>query len=139
QRHALAQLAETRLAQIDKALDAALPVQTIKFGKGLRGMPKLNGEPDPAAQRRAEALMAFFDCSRHFASQSGYGSARAKVAERIEARLDYYIEDLLEMVRTEQVSQLALVRSHMNVSAALMTAARGEKAGQLVRRRAASI
>jgi hypothetical protein len=138
QRQTLAQLAENRLAQIDKALEAAMPLQMVKFGKGVRGQPRLVDDPNPAALRRAEGLMAFFDVSRHFASQSGYGSARAKTAEKIEARLDQYVEDLLEMLRTQEAEMLARVRGYLEVSAGMMEAARGEKAGRVVRRRAAA-
>jgi hypothetical protein len=138
QKQSLAQMAETRLAQVDKALDSAMPLQMVKFGKGLRGLPKLTDDPNPTALRRAEALMAFFDFTRHVASQSGYGAARAKAAEKIEARLDQYIEDLLEMLRTQQAEALERVRGYLEVSAGMMEAARGEKAGQIVRRRAAA-
>jgi hypothetical protein len=138
QRQTLAQLAETRLAQIDRALEAAMPLQMVKFGSGLRGHPKLTDDPNPVALHRAEGLMAFFDYSRHFASQSGYGAARAKAAEKIEARLDQYVEDLLELLRTQEAEMLARVRGYLEISAEMMEAARGEKAGQIVRRRAAA-
>ena len=138
QKQSLAQLAETRLGQIDKALDAAMPLQMVKFGKGVRGLPRLTADPDPLALRRVEGLMAFFDYSRQFASQSGYGAARAKASEKIEARMDQYIEDLLEMLRAQQVETLGRVRQFLEISAGVIEAARGEKAGQIVRRRAAA-
>jgi len=138
QKQSLAQLAEARLAQIDKALDAAMPLQMVKFGRGLRGQPKLNEDPNPLALKRAEGLMAFFDYSRQFASQSGYGAARTKAAEKIEARLDQYVEDLLEMLHSQQVETLERVRGYLEVSATMMEATRGEKAGQIIRRRAAA-
>jgi hypothetical protein len=138
QRQTLAQLAEARLAQIDRSLEAAMPLQMVKFGAGLRGHPKLTEDPNPAALRRAEALMAFFDYSRHFASQSGYGAARAKTAEKIEARLDQYVEDLLELLRTQEGETLGRVRAYLEIAAEMMEAARGEKASQIVRRRAAA-
>ena len=137
-KQSLAQLAETRLAQIDKAMDAAMPLQMVKFGKGVRGQPKLTEDPNPLALMRAEGLIAFFDYSRQFASQSGYGAARTKAAEKIEARLDQYIEDLLEMLRSQEVEALVRVKSYLEVSAEMMEAVRGEKAGQIVRRRAAA-
>jgi hypothetical protein len=138
QKQSMALLAEARLAQIDKALDAAMPLQMVKFGRGLRGQPKLTDAPNAAALRKAEGLMAFFDYSRHFASQSGYGAARSKAAEKIEARLDQYVEDLLEMLRTQEAEMLDRVRGYLDISAGMMEAARGEKAGQIVRRRAAA-
>ena len=138
QKQHLASLAETRLLQIEKTLDALLPLQMVKFGKGLKGFPKLTLDPSALALLRAEALMAFFDQTRSFAGQSGYGSTRTKVAEKIEARLDQYIEDLLELLRAQEVEHLDRVREYLEISAGLMDWTRGEKAGQIVRRRIAA-
>ena len=138
QKKLLAQLAEGRLEQIDKALDAALPQRMVRLGRGLRGLPNLRSDPDGAALRRAEGLLAFFDQSRSSAAQSGYGSARAKAAEKLEERLDQYVEDLLEMLRAEQVDSVERVHAYLEVTAELMGLARGEKAAQIVRRRAAA-
>jgi hypothetical protein len=138
QKKTLAQSAETRLEQIDKALDAALPLRMVRLGKGLRGLPNLKSDPDPASLRRAEGLMAFFDQSRGSAAQSGYGAARAKVAERVEDRLDQYVEDLLEMLRADDVESVERIHAYLEVAAGLMGSARDEKAAQIVRRRAAA-
>ena len=138
QRQTMAGLAEARYGQIEKALDGALPLQMVKFGKGLKGHPKLALDPDPRLLLRGEGLMGFFDHSRNYASQSGFGAARAKIAEKIEARLDQYVEDLLEMFRADEIENLERVRAYLEVSADFMEAARGEKAAQIVRRRAAA-
>ena len=138
QKQRLAQSAENRLNQVEKVLDVALPLQPVRFGKGTRGHPRLNAEPDPAAICKAEAMLAFAEHSRAAANQAGYGSARAKVLEKIEARLDQYVEDLLELLRAEQVEEPERVRAFLEVSANLAEVAKGEKAGQIVRRRAAA-
>ena len=138
QKKLLAQLAETRLDQIGKALDAALPLRMVRLGKGLRGLPRLEADPDPAALCRAEGLMAFFDHSRGSAAQSGYGAARAKAAEKIEERLDQYVEDLLEMLRAEDAGSAVRIHAFLEVTAGFMAQAHGEKAAQIVRRRAAA-
>jgi hypothetical protein len=138
QKPVLAAMAETRLSQIEKALDAVLPLQMVKFGKGLRGLPKLTAVANPLALRRAEALLAFFDQSRGFAGQSGYGATRTRVADKIESRLDQYVEDLLEMLRAQEVEALDRVRDYLDISAGLTDWACGEKAGQIVRRRMAA-
>ncbi|HXQ45239.1 MAG TPA: hypothetical protein VN806_01410 [Caulobacteraceae bacterium] len=138
QKKTLAQSAETRLEQIDKALDATLPLRMVRLGKGLRGLPDLKSDPDPAALKRAEGLMAFFDQSRSSAAQSGFGAARAKAAERVQDRLDQYVEDLLEMLRADQVESVERIHAYLEVSAGLVASARDEKAAQIVRRRAAA-
>ena len=139
QRRQMAQSAEVRLGQIDKALDAALPLKTVRFGKGFKGLPKLAADPDLAAVRKAEGLMAFFDACHSCAGQSGYGAARAKAAEKIVDRLDHYVEDLLETLRAEEIEGGAeRVHAYLEIAAQFMEAARDEKAGQIVRRRAAA-
>jgi hypothetical protein len=138
QKKLLAQSAEARLEQIGKALNAALPLRMVRLGKGLRGLPKLDADPDPAALCRAEGLMAFFDHSRGSAAQSGYGAARAKAAEMIEERLDQYVEDLLEMLRAEDAGPAPRIHAFLEVTAGFMAQAHGEKAAQIVRRRAAA-
>ncbi len=138
QKQSLAILAETRLGQIEKAVDAALPQQMVRFGKSLKGHPKLVADPDPVAQRKAEGLLAFFAHCRSSANQSGYGSARAKVGEKLEEKLDEYIENLLETLRAEEVEALDRVKAYMEVAARFVDTAQGEQAGQLVRRRAAA-
>ncbi len=138
QKKLLAQLAEGRLEQIDKALDAALPLRMVRLGKGLRGLPNLKSDPDAAALRRAHGLMAFFEAARSSAAQSGYGATRAKVAEKVEERLDQYVEDLLEMLRADEVESVERIHAYLEVTAGLMGSARDEKAAQIVRRRAAA-
>jgi hypothetical protein len=135
----LAELAEARLGQIEKAIDQALPLQIVRFGKGVKGLPKLIVDPDPRLVRRAEGLMGFFDRSRVSATSSGFGAARAKVAEKLDDRLDQYVEDLLEAMRTDEVADLDRIRAYLDVAAGLIGDARGEKAAQIVRRRAAAI
>ena len=138
QKQSLAILAEARLGQVEKAVDAALPQQMVRFGKHLKGHPKLVDDPDPLAQRKAEGLLAFFANCRSSANQSGYGSVRAKVGEKLEEKLDEYIENLLETLRAEEVEALGRVKAYMEVAARFVETAQGEQAGQLVRRRAAA-
>ena len=138
QKLALAQLAETRLNQIDKALDQALPLGQVKFGKGVRGFPRLNEDPSPPQLNKAQSYLAFFEQCRGSASQAGYGSTRTKAGERLDARLSQYVEDLLELLRGEEVQSPERIRSYLNATADLVAVARGEQAAAIIRRRAAA-
>ncbi len=138
QKLALAQLAETRLAQIDKALDQALPLMQVKFGKGVRGFPKLNEDPSPPNLQKAEACLAFFEQCRASANQAGYGSTRTKAGERMDARLAQYVEDLLEILRGEEPHDAPRIRLYLQAAADLVSVARGEQAAAIIRRRAAA-
>jgi hypothetical protein len=135
-RQKMSGLAETRYAQAHKAVDQALPLQYVKFGKGLRGFPKLVMDPDPRLLLKAEGLLAFHDHSRAYANQSGFGAARAKTGEQLNERLDQYVEDLLEQLRDEESENHDRIRSYLEVAAEMVGVLRGEKAAQIVRRRA---
>jgi hypothetical protein len=136
QRQTMASLAEARYGQIEKALDLAMPLQLQRFGKGVKAHPKLTDDPDPRLLQRAEGLMGFFDHSRLYASQFGFGAARAKVAEMIDVRMDHYVGDLLELLRGAEPEHLDRVRAFLGVAADIMEVAQGAKAAQLIRRRA---
>jgi len=138
QRQTMAQLAETRFGQIEKALDQALPLQMVRFGKGLRGQPKLVADPDLHMVQRAEGLLGFFDHTRAYASQFGFGASRTKVAEMLAAKLDQYVEDLLELLRADEFSNMERVRAYLDIAADFTGASAGEQAAQIVRRRAAA-
>jgi hypothetical protein len=138
QRQMMAQLAETRFGQIEKAMDQALPLQMVRFGKGLRGQPKLVADPDPHMVQRAEGLLGFFDHTRAYASQFGFGASRTKVAEMLAAKLDQYVEDLLELLRADEFSNMERVRAYLDIAADFTGASAGEQAAQIVRRRAAA-
>jgi hypothetical protein len=134
----LAELAEARLGQIDKSIDQALPLQMVRLGKGLKGMPRLTADPDARLVRRAEGLMGFFDRSRTSASSSGFGATRTKIGEAIEARLDQYVEDLLDAMRAEEAPDLDRIHAYLDAAAGMIGDIRGDKAAQIVRRRAAA-
>ena len=138
QKLALAQLAESRLNQIDKAVDQALPLGQVKFGKGVRGFPKLNEDPSPPQMQKAESYLAFFEQCRASANQAGYGSTRTKAGERLDARLNQYVEDLLDLLRGEEVQTPERIRLYLNAAADLVSVARGEQAAAIIRRRAAA-
>jgi hypothetical protein len=137
-KHALADLAELRLARIEKAVDQALPLQIVRFGTGLRGIPKLLTDPDPRLVRRAEGLTGFFDQVRACAATSGFGASRAKIGVTLGDRLDAYVEDLLETLRSDPDADLERIHAYLEATAGLVGDLRGEKAAQIVRRRAAA-
>ena len=137
---ALAKTVENRLRDVDDAVGAALPLQAAGFGVRLmRGAPRLTEDPDPRLVAKASGLLSFFELTRSTADQGGYGVARAKAAEKLNARLDQYIEDLLEGLRAEDGTDHARIRAYLEVAADFMGAASGEKAAQIVRRRIAAV
>lgn len=136
-RRNLAQQVEKLLAKADDAAAAALPLRSARFGKG-RGLPRFDNPPDARAVSRAEGMMAFVNHIRGSAPSGGYASFRGKVIERLDDRLDHYVEDVLEHLRGEDSSDLDRAAAFLEIAARLIGLLRDEKAAQIVRRRAAA-
>ena len=136
----VAQAVESRMNKAENELLAALPLRPISIlgGKKGKGVPQLVAEPDPAAHRRATAALAFIADVRSCAMQSGYGASRAKALEKINSRLDQYIEDILHVVRTGDGGDPILARLYVDMAAGYIAFSRDEKTAEIVRRRAAA-
>ena len=124
----------------EKELLAALPLRPISIlgGKNGKGIPALTAEPDERLVSRVTAVLAFVADVRSCAAQSGYGASRAKVLEKLNTRLDQYIEDILYVVRTGEGGDRALAQRYLDLAAGLIAYSRDEKTAEIVRRRAAA-
>ncbi len=139
QRKAMAMAVEIRLKEIDEHVAAALPIQNVRIGARLvRGVPRLSAEPDPAAATRALALLAFADEVRGAASGGGFGSTRTRVLDNLDKRLDAYVEEVLDRLRTGEAEDPDVARRHLDTAAGFVAFSRDERAAQIVRRRAAA-
>jgi hypothetical protein len=87
---------------------------------------------------RLTAVLVFVAEIRGCAMQSGYGSSRAKVLEKLNGRLDQYIEDILHIVRTGDGGDQGLARLYVDLAAGYIAYSRDEKTAEIVRRRAAA-
>jgi hypothetical protein len=136
----VAQAVEARMNAAEKELLAALPLRPISIlgGKGGKGVPLLTAEPDERATCRVSAILAFIADVRSCAAQSGYGASRAKVLEKLNSRLDQYIEDILHVVRTGDGGDQVLAQRYVDLAADYIAFSRDEKTAEIVRRRAAA-
>ena len=136
----VAQTVESRMNAAEKELLAALPLRPISIlgGKNGKGIPALTAEPDERLVSRVTAVLAFVADVRSCAAQSGYGASRAKVLEKLNTRLDQYIEDILYVVRTGEGGDRALAQRYLDLAAGLIAYSRDEKTAEIVRRRAAA-
>jgi hypothetical protein len=136
----VAQAVEARMNAAEKELLAALPLRPISIlgGKGGKGVPLLTDEPDQRATHRVSAVLAFIADVRSCAAQSGYGASRAKVLEKLNSRLDQYIEDILHVVRTGEGGDQVLAQRYVDLAADYIAFSRDEKTAEIVRRRAAA-
>jgi hypothetical protein len=106
--------------------------------KGSKGAAKLTEEPDEAMIRRARSVLAFIAELRTCADKAGYGSSRNKVLEKLNSRLDPYIEDVLHVARTGDGGDAGLAVKYLDVAAGFIAYTRDDKTAEIVRRRAAA-
>lgn len=136
----MAKVCEQRMDQADKQLEAALPTRplTMMAKKGSKGAAKLTEEPDEAMIRRAQSALAFIAELRSCADKAGYGSSRNKILEKLNSRLDPYIEDVLHVARTGDGGDSGLAVKYLDVAAGFIAYTRDDKTAEIVRRRAAA-
>lgn len=139
-KQAVAQVVEARMNAAEKELLAALPLRPISIlgGKNGKGVPQLVAAPDERLARRVATVLVFIADIRSCAAQSGYGASRTKVLEKLNSRLDQYIEDVLHVVRTGEGGDQGLARLYLDLAAGYIAHSRDEKTAEIVRRRAAA-
>jgi hypothetical protein len=101
-------------------------------------VPKLTDDPDPASVEKAATALTFVSEVRASAAAGGFASARTKVQEGLEERLDAYVEDILEEIRSDHDEHRDRARAYLEIAAEFCGLTRDEKAAQIVRRRAAA-
>jgi hypothetical protein len=140
QKGAVASLTEGYLKKCSKVVSDALPMQPVRVGGStVRSEPRLDAPPEPRAVNRAMASLTFFDSVRVSAAQGGYGTVRGKVCEDITHGLDGYLEELLAMLHGGEIHNIDIAHAYLEVLAGFMGLVQGEKAAQIVRRRAAAV
>jgi hypothetical protein len=140
QKGVLASLAEGYLKKCGKLVGDALPMQPVRVGGAiLRNEPNLTAMPQERPVRRAMAGLTFFDKVRVSAPLGGYGVVRGKVCEEITHGLDTYVEDVLAMLHAKEAADVAVAHAYLEVVAEFMGLVQGQKAAQIVRRRAAAV
>ena len=139
QKKALVHAVEGRLKAVEAEVAAALPLQTAAFRRqGVRGQPKLIADPDPRHVQRAIGFLSFLAEVRSAGDRLGFGALWNKTTEQVQARLDTYVEDLLEKLRAGEGDNLERVRAYLDVGAEFMGLLSDERAAQIVRRRMAA-
>lgn len=139
QKKTMAAVVEKRLREIEAAVNGALPMQSVRtHGRRFASHAKVSDPPPVAPVDKALALLAFAEEIRPAASRAGYGSVRTKVLEKLHVRLDDYVEDLLDLLRHGEAEDPDRVQAYLAIAADIYALAKDEKAGQIIRRRAAA-
>jgi hypothetical protein len=136
QRSNLAGVVERRLKDAEKAAIEALPTQVPRGSRLRRPVPVMEGPPEPRLVTRATALLSFSDELRTTANYGGFGSARTKLIEKLSEYIGHYVEEVVDHIRTDDITVLELANAYLEVAADLTQLVLGDKAGELVRRRA---
>ncbi|MDB5425578.1 MAG: hypothetical protein JWQ29_2994 [Phenylobacterium sp.] len=137
QRKALAGLVEGRLREAEKLSAAALPSEMISKQRMRRSLPRLTAAPDARAVTRATTLLVFTQEIRSSANYAGFSAAHTKTLENVGAMLDHYVEDVLDHLKTGDVADVTIAAAFLAIAADFCQLIRDEKAGALIRRRAA--
>jgi hypothetical protein len=136
QRSNLAGVVERRLKDAEKATIEALPMTVPRGARLKRPVPRIEGPPDARLVGRAMALLSFSDELRTTANYGGFGSARAKLTEKLSEHITVYVEEVVDHIRTGDIADLEAAGAYLNVAADLNQLVLGGKAGELIRRRA---
>ncbi len=138
QKASLAAVVEGRIREAEKYAVLALPTERARLRRIRRPQPRLTLPPDTRTVSRATTLLTFVQEVRSSANYGGFAAARSKMLETVGEHIDIYVEELIDLVKTGDVEDEALAQDFLGVAADLSLLIRGQKAADLVRRRAAA-
>ena len=136
QRLRLAAVVESQLRAAEAATLDALPMHTTRLHGVQRTLPLLDSPPDPLRINRARTLLVFVKDLRTAANYGGFSTTRIKLIDKLSEYLANYIEDVLGLMRSGEAGDLANASAFLEVLADFSDHVAGDKAGELVRRRA---
>lgn len=138
QKQTLASVVESRLRELAKVQNAALPSHKVRVARALVSEPRLTQEPDPRQVERCRSLLTFSEGIRASANYGGFASTRAKVMEKAGETLNQYVEDVLSLVRDGEVPDRETAARFLQIAAEFAALVHEPRAGEIVRRRAAT-
>lgn len=136
QRASLAGVVERRLKEADKATLEALPMVSERHARGRRAVPSLSSPPEPRLVARAMTLLSFSEELHTTANYGGFSAARTKMIEKLSEYLHHYVEEVLDLIHTGDADCVDTAAAYLEVAADFSHLVAGDKAGELVRRRA---
>jgi len=136
QRVGLASVVEGRFREGEKAVAEALVMHVPRGARNRRQSPRLDTPPEARPVNRAMTLLSFCDELRTTANYGGFSSTRAKTVEKVSEYIANYVEEVLDHVRTGDVEDLEIAEAFLGVAADFNGLVLGDKAGELIRRRA---
>jgi hypothetical protein len=136
QRASLAAVVERRLKEADKATIEALPMQAARNARVRRSVPRLSTPPEARLVARAMTLLSFSEELHTTANYGGFSAARGKMIEKLSEYIHHYVEEVLDLLHTDEAESAENAAAFLEVAADFSQLIAGEKARDLVRRRA---
>lgn len=136
QRASLAGVVEARLKEGERAVIEALPMFAPRNQRVRHQVPRLSAPPEERWVTQAMTLLAFSEDLRTTANYGGFSTARNKVVEKLGEYIDHYVESVVDLLHTDEVEDRAIAAAFLERAADFSLLLRGEKAAELIRRRA---
>ena len=136
QRAGLAGVVEGRLKEAERAAIAALPMFAPRNQRVRHQIPRLSAPPEPRLVIQAVTLLTFSHELRSTANYGGFSTARNKLVEKLGEYIDHYVESVVDLLHTDEVEDRAIAAAFLECAADFSLLLRGDKAADLVRRRA---
>lgn len=135
----IAELVEGQLKAAERTLGDALPMKSERiYGRMKREVPRYEQPAKPELIARAKCVLAFVRDIRSTASSGGYASLHAKTMQGLEAAMDVYFEELLNLANGEDPVEADKAMAAFETVTDLMETLCGEEKSQVSRRRIAS-
>lgn len=139
QRGSLAGVVEARLRDAEKATIEALPMFAPRNQRVRRQIPRLTSLPEDRQVAAAMTLLSFSDELRSAANYGGFSSVRNKMVEKLGEYMDHYVDEVIDLVRTNDVEDVQVAAAFLSCAAEFEALLRGAKASEIVRRRAHAV
>ncbi|MGA0605431.1 hypothetical protein ACO2Q0_05460 [Phenylobacterium sp. VNQ135] len=138
QKTALAGVVEGRIRDAEKYAKLSLPMERARLRRIRRPQPRLSLPPDETHVRRATTLLVFVQEVRSSANYGGFAAARSRMLESVGEHIDAYVDEMIDLLKTGDVEEEDRAQAFLAIAADLSLLLRGDKAADLVRRRAAT-
>ena len=138
QRASLAGVVEARLKEGERAVIEALPMFAPRNQRVRQQIPRLSTPPEARWVTDATTLLAFSEELRTTANYGGFSSARNKMVEKLGEYIDHYVESVVDLLHTNEVEDRDVAGAFLECAADFSRLLRGDKAADLIRRRAHS-
>ncbi len=122
-----------------KAFDQAFPSDRKQLlPRVFAVIPRVKGMPNDGHITRIMGYAHLVAGLRNVSSALGFGTARSKVASELEKKAEEYANNLVDLLRDDEIEDKDAIRAYIEAVAAFLAVMVNEETGSLLRRRAAA-